>query len=265
MSAISEKFRYAFKYMKELVDGGSETKLIKYSHNIFVIATIGLIISVLGLTNGYLHYLNYANYYSDEIRIFGPFYYMGYLGIFIVVAFAPLPDYLILPFYGYLSSLGDFNIYIAFLVSVLSMLFLTGIEYAGGRLAGRLLLLKVLSYFGIKEKDISAADDWITNHGMFSIFIATFIPYFKNVTSLAAGTLKMRAPDFFMANFAGFSLRFSALMYVGYASVNVFRPSFDVRFRGLLYLIGIFSIAYILLYIFSLRRRAREQTDHLQI
>ncbi|MGC8608344.1 MAG: DedA family protein [Thermoplasmata archaeon] len=256
MSTVSEKFHSAFRFMKETINGNIEAKFMKYSYYIYILAIIGLIMSILGITNGYLRYFNYSNYYADEIKFFGPFYYMGYTGIFIIVAFAPLPDYLILPFYGYISSLGDFNIYLVFFVTVLSMLFLTGIEYFGGRFAGRPLLLKVLSYFRIREKDISAADDWIKNHGMFSIFIATFIPYFKNVTSLAAGTLKMKAPEFFIANFAGFSLRFSVLIYMGYASVNVFKPSFDVQYRVFLYLIGFISLLYVFIYLIMVRKKS---------
>ncbi len=222
-------------------------KVSEYFYYIATIAIIGIVISTIGITNSYFHYLNYENYYSSEVKVFSPFYYLGYLGIFIIIAFAPPPDYLIVPFYGYLAALSYFNVYLVFIVSVIAMMFLIAIEYFGGRFAGRPLLLRVLSHVDITEKDISVADDWISNHGIFSIFVATFVPYFKNVTSLAAGTLKMNSAKFFATNAAGFSLRFSILLYIGYEGINVFLPSFDVQFRPVLYLIAI-SSALILAY-----------------
>lgn len=226
------------------------SKISEYFYYIATVAIIGIVISALGITNGYFHYFNYKDYYSSEVKVFSPFYYLGYLGIFLIIAFAPPPDYLLVPFYGYLASLSYFNVYLVFIVAVLAMMFLTAIEYFGGRFAGRPLLLKVLLHVGITERDISVADDWISNHGIASIFIATFVPYFKNVTSLAAGTLKMNSLKFFITNAVGFSLRFAILVYIGYEGINVFLPSFDVEFRSILYLIAIASsliLAYAIL------------------
>lgn len=231
-------------------------KVAEYFYYIETIAIIGIVISVLGITNGYLHYFNYKNYYSSEVKVFSPFYYLGYIGIFLIIAFAPPPDYLLVPFYGYLASLSYFNVYLVFAVAVIAMMFLTAIEYFGGRFAGRPLLLRALLHVGITERDISVADDWISNHGIFSIFIATFVPYFKNVTSLAAGTLKMNSLKFFVTNAIGFSLRFAILVYIGYEGINVFLPSFDVKFMPLLYLLAIGS-ALILIYATLVKAFAR--------
>ncbi|KAA8922913.1 DedA family protein [Thermoplasma sp.] len=233
------------------VNPTGDQNLGKYAYYGFIFSILILFAAVVALTNAYLHYLNVSSYYSYERRILAPFSLTGYEGMFFVVAFAPLPDYLIIPFYGYLASIGEFNIFATFFVSVMSMLFEMGIEYAGGRLAGRAILLKALSYFKITENDLEVADRWIRDHGPFSIFVATFIPYFKNVTSVAAGTLKMNAPWFFLSNFAGFAIRFGLLIYVGYSGIFVLTPSFDYDHRIAIAILGVMALLYLTGYLIN--------------
>ena len=103
-----------------------------------------------------------------------------------------------------------------------------------GRLAARPLLLKgpVLRSAFLRRTSKWQIDGW-PNHGKFSIFISTFIPFFYSVTSLAAGTLKMNAGRFFLASTAGFGLRFIFLEYIGYFGIYIFTASFDYSQRTL--------------------------------
>ncbi|BAB59466.1 alkaline phosphatase [Thermoplasma volcanium GSS1] len=245
---VRDKMRINFRSLFLKVNPAGSASMSKYYYYAFIFSILILFASAVSITNGYFHYVNVYSYYSYQHKILAPFSLTGYEGMFLVVAFAPLPDYLILPFYGYLSSVGEFNIFLTFLVSVAAMLFEMGIEYAGGRLAGRPLLLKVLSYFKITEKDLEVADHWIKDHGSFSIFIATFIPYFKNVTSLAAGTLKMNAGLFFLSNLVGFSIRFGLLLYIGYTGIFVLTPSWDYSHRLATALVGVLALMYIIAY-----------------
>ncbi|WP_297217083.1 DedA family protein [Thermoplasma sp.] len=253
--ALKEKVVVSARSLILKVNPTGDQELGKYAYYGFIFSLLILFASVVALTNAYIHYVNISSYYSYERKILSPFSLTGYEGMFFVVAFAPLPDYLIIPFYGYLSSIGEFNIFAAFFVSVLAMLFEMGIEYAGGRLAGRAILLKALSYFKITERDLEAADKWIQDHGPFSIFVATFIPYFKNVTSLAAGTLKMNAPWFFLSNFAGFAIRFGLLIYIGYSGIYVLTPSFDYEHRLAIAILGVISLLYLIAYLINKANR----------
>jgi len=172
--------------------------------------------------------------------------------MFVSVWISPVPDYVLVPAYGYLSSIGLFNPYTTFLVCLAAALF--PIEYAAGRLVPRPLLLKGLHYVRISASDIQQADRWIAEHGHFSIFIATFIPFFYSVSSLAAGTLKMKAGAFFLASTLGFGLRFVFLEYVGYKSVYVFTASFDYSQRTLLSSLLILSSLYAAVYLVGVLR-----------
>ncbi len=204
-------------------------------------------LSALALLNAYLHFANISSYDISKVGYSSPLLLAGYIGMFVSLAFLPIPDYLLVPAYGYLSSIRVFDPYTTFLVCLAAAVL--PIEYVPGRFAGRRILLKGLSYVDISEKDIEAADRWLAEHGHFSIFISTFIPYFYSVTSLAAGTLKMSAVRFVLASAVGFGLRFAFLEYIGYHSVYIFTASFDYSQRTLLSLLLISSSLYAALYL----------------
>jgi membrane protein DedA with SNARE-associated domain len=219
-------------------------RLHKYWHYLFVISIFIVLLSVLALLNAYYHFTNVSSY---DINQQGVSSSADYLGMFISMAILPIPDYILVPAYGSLSAVGILNPFATFLVCLAGALF--PIEYFCGRFAARSLLLKGLSLMRISEKDIEVADKWLVDHGHFSIFISTFIPFFYTVASLAAGTLKMKPGRFFLASAAGFGLRFVFLEYVGYYSVYVFTASFDYSQRTLFSLLLILSFAYAALHL----------------
>jgi membrane protein DedA with SNARE-associated domain len=242
-----------------------DEKMSKYWHYYLVVSVLTLSMSITLLMNGFLHFLNLSSGYTDEKAIFRPFSVFGYGGIALAVMFFPLPDYIIVPFFAYLSSVGEFNVWDIYGVSVLSMVFLMSAIYAAGRLATRPIVLKILSYFRLKEEDIEAADKWVMKHGTFSIFIATFIPYFKTVTSLAAGTLKMNYLSFLISNIAGFGIRFLFLVYIGYYSIFVLTPQLDYSLRWLFLLLILVSAGYIGSYLFLPGKGKRMVLQALQV
>jgi membrane protein DedA with SNARE-associated domain len=222
--------------------GDKRGRLYKYWHYAFVVSVLLILLSVLVLLNAYLHLVNISSYDINQESVSSPFLLTSYLGMFISIAILPVPDYILVPAYGYLSAIGLFNPYSTFLVCLLGALF--PIEYACGRLAARPLTLKVLSLFHMSEKDIERADKWLVEHGKFSIFISTFIPFFYSLASLAAGTLKMSVAWFLLSSAAGFGLRFAFLEFVGYYTIYVFTASFDYSQRTLFTLLLILSLIY---------------------
>jgi len=210
--------------------------LHKYWHYIFVASVFAAVLSGLALLNGYFGFVNISTYSISQSDLSSSILFAGYAGMFFAMAILPIPDYTLVPVYGFLCSIGLFNPVTTFVVCLVAAVF--PIEYLCGRLAARPLLLKGLKYFGIREKDIDLADRWLIDHGHFSIFMATFVPFFYSVASLAAGTLKMKAVPFFLYSAAGFGLRYVFLEYIGYYGVYVFSAHFDysqrVLFTGVL-------------------------------
>ena len=230
-------------------------RLHKYWHYLFVISTFIMLLSVLALLNAYYQFTNVSSYNINQEGVSSS---ADYLGMFISMAILPIPDYILVPAYGSLSAIGTLNPFATFLVCLAGALF--PIEYVCGRFAARSLLLKGLSLMRISEKEIEVADKWLVDHGHFSIFISTFIPFFYTVASLAAGTLKMKPGRFFLASAAGFGLRFVFLEYVGYYSVYIFTASFDYSQRTLFSLLLILSSAYAALHLArTLRSRSKSQ------
>ena len=222
-SYTSVWFHSALKYFRHNVQ--------KYILYIQILLITAIILSSISIANGFLHFISPTiNLRNLSFGVFEPVYLLGYLGMFILVAFAPLPDYIIVPFYGYLAFVGIFNVYATLFVSVGAMLFLSIVEYFAGRYAGRALLLKSLSAFKIHEEDLMLADLWIEKHGTFSIFISTFVPYIKTVIALAAGTLKMKFANFVISNFLGYFIRFVILLYIGYGSFKVLLIIFQGKY-----------------------------------
>lgn len=219
----------------------------KYGHYLFVISVLVILMSVLALVNAYFHFNTMTSYNIIQEGVSSSYLLAGYIGMFFTIWISPIPDYVLVPVYGYLSSIGIFNPFATFLVCLIGAIL--PIEYLSGRLAARPLLLKGLSYLRITEKDIEMADKWLVEHGKFSIFIATFIPFFYSVTSLASGTLKMNPASFFLTSIAGFGLRFAFLEYVGYYGIYIFTASFDYSQRNLFFLLLILSTLYAALYL----------------
>lgn len=216
-------------------------------HYLFVVSALTISLSILALLNGYLHFNNISSYSISQQGISSPYLLAGYFGMFLGIWISPIPDYILVPIYGYLSSIGVFNPLTTFFVCLIAAYL--PIEFVCGRLAARPLLLKGLSFFRISEKDLEVADRWLIEHGHFSIFIATFIPFFYSVAALAAGTLKMNSITFTIASIAGFGLRFLFLEYIGYYSIYIFTASFDYSQRGVFYLLLILSSVYVVIYI----------------
>lgn len=212
-------------------------------------------LSLLALLNAYLRIDTASSYGSSEADVSSSFLLAGYLGMFLGIFISPIPDYFLVPIYGYLSSVGVFNPYITFLICLVAAVL--PLEYAAGRFAGRPLLLKAISYIRIREKDIKAADDWLIEHGRFSIFTSTFIPFFYSVAALAAGTLRMGARNFLVLSALGFGVRYIFLEYIGYASIDIFTASFDYSQRFVFVSLLVASVAYVVLYLIRTHGPAR--------
>jgi membrane protein DedA with SNARE-associated domain len=235
--------------------------LHRYWDYLFVIAILAMLFSGLALVNAHYHFVNITSFDVNQVSNWD-LQFAGYLGMFLAILVLPIPDYNLVPVYGFLCSIGLFDPVITFWACLAGAVF--PVEYICGRLAARPLLLKALKYFHITEKDIEAADKWLNEHGRFSIFIATFIPFFYSLASLAAGTLKMKSVPFLLSTAVGFGVRFVFLEYIGYFSIYIFSAAFDYSFRGFFAAILFASAAYVILHLSGTlhRRQTPSLTGH---
>ncbi len=223
----------------------------KYGYYLFISSLLIFIVTMIFLLNGYFKFINPGEYSGNTYFLPRNFQLLGYFGVFIFVAFSPFPDYFIVPILGYLAFLGLFNFYLIVLVSAVADLLLMELDYMGGRFAGRPIVIKALRIFRVDEDGLEEAEKWIKKHGPMAVFIATFIPFVKHITSVASGTLKMNWLWFTLSNFVGFFIRFLLLAYLGFRGVYLFSPNFDFSIRYILIPIAFGTFVFIIYYLWN--------------
>ncbi len=146
----------------------------------------------------------------------------GYLGLFVLV-FAEtgfligliLPGETLVFTAGFLSSLGDFNIFIVIVIVFFAAVLADSTEYSLGKKYGVKVFNKKYSLF-FDEKYVQEAEDFYKKHGGQTIFLARFLPFIRTLAPLFAGIGNMRYSSFVVYNVAGalaWSVSISSLGY----------------------------------------------------
>ncbi|MEM0195125.1 MAG: DedA family protein [Thermoplasmatales archaeon] len=218
----------------------------KYWHYGLTIFILLAILASAALLNGFYHFYSLESYRLTDVSIPLAGFLAGYVGIFVSILLLPVPDYILIPFYGYLCSIGVFNPYLTLLASTAGAV--VPIEFTLGLYAGSRILKKIFSHMKISDARISVATDWVKRHGNFSVFLATFVPFFYSAASFSAGTLKMRFSSFMIVSTVGFSLRYIGLELIGYYGLYLFTSQYDYKYRyvfaSLLVTSALYAIAY---------------------
>jgi membrane protein DedA with SNARE-associated domain len=145
---------------------------------------------------------------------------IGYLGILVLMTFesacVPIPSEIIMPFSGFLVSIGKFKLLWVTLAGALGNLIGSVITYAIGYYGGRPFILKYGKYFFIKEKEVHHAEKFFERWGDFAVFIARNLPVIRTFISLPAGVAEMNFPKFAVYSFIGSIPWCFALTYLGF-------------------------------------------------
>ena len=163
---------------------------------------IGLVVSiVLGVTS--------------TVRVF------GYPGIFVLMfletSSLPIPSEVILPFAGYLSFTGQFNIYLVVAVSTLAGIFGALIDYyIGLKGVQSLIKHKILGKVILSTGQLQVAEKWFEKHGSIVVFASRLVPGFRTTFSFPAGAAKMPLKKFLTYTTAGCLLWNAILVYLGW-------------------------------------------------
>ncbi|MGC8674746.1 MAG: DedA family protein [Thermoprotei archaeon] len=239
---------------KRSTSGNDESYTSKYLHYAFVISILALVVSAVGIFNGYLRAIDVSAYISEQKKSLSFLSSTGYVGMFFIFDFSTIPVYVLVPFYGYLCYIGDFSLRLTFITMTASALFLDEVEYLSGRFVARSILRRVLAHFKVGQKQLEKAQIWIERHGPFSVFMSAFFLELGDATSLAAGTLKMNVVKYTAASLAGDASQIALLLYLGYAGLNVLKPSLDYAYRYWFMLAMLCSIGYIVAYMKLIRK-----------
>lgn len=144
----------------------------------------------------------------------------GYGGVIITMAIEsaciPLPSEIIMPFAGYLVSVGRFSLFTVSFWGAIGNLLGSWIAYGVGYYGGKPFLDKYGKYILMHKDDIDLADKWFSKYGQRAVFFGRLLPVIRTFISLPAGIVRMNFWKFSLFSFAG-SLPFSFfLAYLGF-------------------------------------------------
>lgn len=147
----------------------------------------------------------------------------GYTGVFISVFiesfFAPIPSEIILPFSGFVASLGHMNIYVVIVVATVAAYLGSLPFYLIGRL-GEDFFVKFLNRYGkylfIEKSHVDNTFKLLEKRGNSIVFLGRLIPIVRTLISFPAGVSKMHFGIFSIYTLLGSLVWNSVLAYTGY-------------------------------------------------
>lgn len=144
----------------------------------------------------------------------------GYLGIVLLMAIEsaciPLPSEVIMPFSGYLVSLGRFNLMGVAVAGAVGCNVGSLVAYYVGSWGGRPLVEKYGRYVLLTRHDLEMADRFFARYGDWAVFIARLLPVIRTFIALPAGIARMNVLRFHVFTFLGSLPWCYALAYAGF-------------------------------------------------
>ena len=145
----------------------------------------------------------------------------GYLGIVALMAIesacVPLPSEIIMPFAGYLVSLGRFSLIGAATAGALGCNLGSTIAYVVAAKGGRKVIERWGAYVLIRPVELDRAEKFFARYGAVTVFVGRLLPVVRTFISFPAGLARMPMLKFQIYSFVGSWPWCFALAYVGMA------------------------------------------------
>ena len=144
----------------------------------------------------------------------------GYIALFFIAVFeGPLITLL----GGFFSSMGVFNIYIAYIVILLADTLGDIIAYMIGYMGRNKLAVRILGWFKIEEDKLLGLDNFFKRHGGKSIFLSKFITGAGSWTLISAGMAKVKLRRYLKFSISAGILKTAVYLGVGYFFGNMYK------------------------------------------
>jgi len=145
---------------------------------------------------------------------------VGYLGVFILMtlesAALPVPSEVVMPFSGYLSYMGVFDLTLITIVGAAGCMAGSVLSYFVGLKGGRPFVAKYGKYFFMEQKHLELAENWFKNYGDKAIFFSRLFPVVRTFISLPAGIGKYSLKKLTLYSFLGSLPWCFGLAYIGF-------------------------------------------------
>ncbi len=143
----------------------------------------------------------------------------GYLGVFVLMAIEsaciPLPSEIVMPFAGYLVSIGRFSLLGAATIGALGCSLGSTIAYLVAAKGGRKAIERWGGYVLLRPVELDRAERFFARYGAITVFLGRLLPVIRTFISFPAGLARMPMLKFQIYSFAGSWPWCFALAYVG--------------------------------------------------
>lgn len=179
----------------------------------------------------------------------------GYVGIALLMAIEsaciPLPSEIIMPFAGYLVSVGRFNLYWAATAGAIGCNLGSIVAYEIGKRGGRPLAERWGRYVLVGPGELDTADRFFARFGGIAVLIGRLLPVIRSFIAFPAGVARMPLVPFHLYTFLGSWPWCFGLAWVGMKLGAKWNsdPRVKAAFHSADLIIGIVLIAAIAFYI----------------
>jgi membrane protein DedA with SNARE-associated domain len=171
--------------------------------------------------------------------------YLGVVGLMTIEsACIPLPSEVIMPFAGYLASLGKFSLIGAATAGAIGCNVGSTIAYLVAAYGGRSAFERWGSYVLVRHEELDRAEHFFARYGAVTVFVGRLLPVIRTFISFPAGLARMPMVKFQIYSFVGSWPWCFALAYVG--MVLGARWNSDPTFRRLFHEFDAAVVAVIL-------------------
>ncbi len=144
---------------------------------------------------------------------------MGYAGVAMLMALEsaciPVPSEVVMPFAGYLTSIGRLSLWGVALAGAVGCNIGSTVAYSVGRYAGRPFIERWGKRFLITPGDLDSAERFFDRFGVAAVLIGRLLPVVRTFIALPAGIARMRQVPFQILTFVGSFVWCYALGWLG--------------------------------------------------
>jgi membrane protein DedA with SNARE-associated domain len=180
----------------------------------------------------------------------------GYAGIFLLMLFEasslPVPSEVVLPFSGYLVSLGQLNLWLTILVSTIAGITGSLIDYYIGMKGINVLIRQKTLGKLLNKTRLETAERWFSKYGSLVVFLGRMIPGFRTLVSFPAGAVKMSLTRFIAFTLAGCLIWNTFLTYIGVYIGTNWREVAGVSHYIIIGVVAVILVAFV---VFLIRRK----------
>jgi membrane protein DedA with SNARE-associated domain len=148
----------------------------------------------------------------------------GYAGVVLLMAIEsaciPLPSEIIMPFAGYLVSIGRFSLVGAATMGALGCNVGSTIAYYVAATGGRAAFERWGAYVLVRPHELDRAEEFFRRYGSVTVFVGRLLPVVRTFIAFPAGLARMPMLKFQLYTFIGSWPWCFGLAYAGYVLGN---------------------------------------------